>query len=399
MKVVRSLVIVVLTVAAFAFLTATSQKTARAVPPFARKTDLACSKCHTAFPRLNSFGRQYKLNGYVRDGEKEEQQEVTEDFEFEKAFSAGAVYKLRPYDKKKGSNYKLRAAHEVEIFLAGSAGGEIGKNISFFGELEAEEENTNAMGWDIGVAMLKVGFHPSEQFNLVLGNMTVSSDDPFQNVSNEGRLTRDDRKMWLAGQSSGAIMDDSQSVHIYGTTAERALYYAIGLSADSGDSEGAGPKDISARLAYTFPGTGFTMGVYGADGKQSDGAGGSLDYSRFDVDLHYEADNFTIVGGMLKYTDDMTAGGAEEKNDGFYIEALYRFLDPNHGDRPTWVPNIRYDSVEKTNGTSKSAQMVFNLSYFFRENGRVFVEYMKQTKVPGTGTKSNRLTIQAEIGL
>ena len=374
MKVVRSLVIVVLTVAAFAFLTATSQKKAEAVPPFARKTDLACSKCHTAFPRLNSFGRQYKLNGYVRDGEKEEQQEVTEDFELEKAFSAGALYKMRPYDKKKGSKYKLRAAHEVEIFIAGSAGGEIGKNISFFGELEAEEENTNAMGWDIGVAALEVGIHPSEQFNLVLGNRTVSGNDPFQAVSNEGRLTRDDRKMWLEGQSSGAIMDDSQSIAIYGTTAERALYYALGLSADSGDSEGAGPKDISARLAYTFPKTGFTMGVYGADGKQDDGA------------------------GMLKYKDDMTAGGAEEKNDGFYIEGLYKFMDPTQGDRPTWVPNFRYDSYEKTNGTAKNAQIVFNLSHYFRENGRVFVEYMKQTKVPGAGTKSNRLTIQVELG-
>jgi hypothetical protein len=36
-----------------------------AVPSFARQTGLACVACHTTFPELNSFGRQFKLNGYT----------------------------------------------------------------------------------------------------------------------------------------------------------------------------------------------------------------------------------------------------------------------------------------------------------------------------------------------
>jgi len=36
-----------------------------AVPSFARQTGLACIACHTEFPELNSFGRQFKLNGYT----------------------------------------------------------------------------------------------------------------------------------------------------------------------------------------------------------------------------------------------------------------------------------------------------------------------------------------------
>jgi hypothetical protein len=36
-----------------------------AVPSFARQTGLACVACHTEFPELNSFGRQFKLNGYT----------------------------------------------------------------------------------------------------------------------------------------------------------------------------------------------------------------------------------------------------------------------------------------------------------------------------------------------
>jgi len=35
-----------------------------AVPSFARQTGMPCSSCHSVFPQLNSFGRQFKLNGY-----------------------------------------------------------------------------------------------------------------------------------------------------------------------------------------------------------------------------------------------------------------------------------------------------------------------------------------------
>ncbi|HEY4787720.1 MAG TPA: hypothetical protein VIH57_16810 [Bacteroidales bacterium] len=37
----------------------------RAVPGYSRQTGLACAACHTSFPELNSFGRQFKLNGYT----------------------------------------------------------------------------------------------------------------------------------------------------------------------------------------------------------------------------------------------------------------------------------------------------------------------------------------------
>ncbi|WP_085121531.1 hypothetical protein [Tistlia consotensis] len=38
---------------------------ARAIPPFARQTGEPCSACHTVYPQLTPFGRQFKLNGYT----------------------------------------------------------------------------------------------------------------------------------------------------------------------------------------------------------------------------------------------------------------------------------------------------------------------------------------------
>ena len=39
--------------------------TALALPSFARQTSLPCAACHTNLPQLNSFGREFKLNGYL----------------------------------------------------------------------------------------------------------------------------------------------------------------------------------------------------------------------------------------------------------------------------------------------------------------------------------------------
>jgi hypothetical protein len=46
-------------------LTVVMQPAARAVPSFARQMDMQCIECHTEFPILNQFGRQFKLTGYT----------------------------------------------------------------------------------------------------------------------------------------------------------------------------------------------------------------------------------------------------------------------------------------------------------------------------------------------
>ncbi len=44
---------------------------AQAVPSFARQTGMPCSACHTVFPELTAFGREFKLNGYTLTGIKQ----------------------------------------------------------------------------------------------------------------------------------------------------------------------------------------------------------------------------------------------------------------------------------------------------------------------------------------
>jgi hypothetical protein len=42
----------------------------RALPSFARQMDMQCIACHTEFPILTEFGRQFKLNGYTMSTEQ-----------------------------------------------------------------------------------------------------------------------------------------------------------------------------------------------------------------------------------------------------------------------------------------------------------------------------------------
>ncbi len=48
----------------------------QALPSFARQTGMSCATCHTVFPQLTPFGRQFKLNGYTMTNKAADQQPV-----------------------------------------------------------------------------------------------------------------------------------------------------------------------------------------------------------------------------------------------------------------------------------------------------------------------------------
>jgi hypothetical protein len=44
---------------------AAAPQVSQAVPSYARQTGMACAACHTTYPELTAFGRDFKLNGYT----------------------------------------------------------------------------------------------------------------------------------------------------------------------------------------------------------------------------------------------------------------------------------------------------------------------------------------------
>jgi hypothetical protein len=94
---------------------------AQAIPAFARKYEKDCSYCHNAWPQLNRKGREFKELGYRMEDELGEDIPISDYGELG-SFPIAAQIVARPYDKRDSGDEKLRAIHEVEIFVAGAVG-------------------------------------------------------------------------------------------------------------------------------------------------------------------------------------------------------------------------------------------------------------------------------------
>ncbi|MEK9149943.1 MAG: hypothetical protein AAB267_07865, partial [Candidatus Desantisbacteria bacterium] len=141
-----------------------------AVPSFARATGKSCASCHTVWPMLSKEGRKFKEAGYVSGDEADKggTVEAADNLTLAKnAFSARL--QARPYDKKSFDKdtgddkdvARMRALHEVELFIAGIAG----NNISSFIEAKGEDEVGNT-DFKLEAQAGVIGFHPNAAANI-----------------------------------------------------------------------------------------------------------------------------------------------------------------------------------------------------------------------------------------
>ncbi|RMG45223.1 MAG: hypothetical protein D6719_00525 [Candidatus Dadabacteria bacterium] len=367
-----------------------------AVPNFARKTGLACSSCHSSFPRLNAFGREFFRNGYVRTGETEPMFELSETAFLDKNLF-GVLAKMRPYDKKDSGDSKIRAFHEIELFIAGSSGGVLGNNLSFFAEIEAEDETD----FSLELAPFEAAYHFMPEFSIYFGNRSLADGDPFGTITNHGRVTRSKRVAFNQTFSSGNNPDaKKQGIAVKGTIND-AFYYAARIGTDNGDPEGEGEEDFAGRVAYIFPWCdhAFHIGGYYADGKQAvvGAAGGTtdVDFTRWIIDAMYDTDDFTVIFAYQNADDDTVAGGSET-NTGWYAEGSYYYRKDGN---PLFVPTVRWDQYETNDGNDDYSELTVQLAYYFKENIKAFVEYWNQVDTPDGVDDDSRWTVQIEAGL
>lgn len=365
---------------------------ASAVPNFSKKTGLSCAKCHLNFPRLNKFGRDFMQNGYVRSGESEPMHELSETLALDK-YPIGMLVKLRPFDKKKSGDVKVRSFHELELFIAGSSGGILGDNISFFTEIEAEDETD----FTLEMGGFEVGYHPMPELNFAVGNRPLVDTDPFQTLSNHGKVTRSKRAMYTKTYGSGEKIGSKQNVGINGVLA-KSLYYGFKYGADVGDPEGEGKLDAAFRVACVLPllDKSVTIGGYYNTGDQaSTNAAGKLGFTRTVVDFSINHELGSLIVAYQTSQDDLIAGGSED-NAGYYVEASYNYLKDGN---PLLVPTIRYDAYEKTDGADSYTEVTANVAFFARENVKCYVEYWQELDIgPLTRAKNDRVTLQIEFG-
>jgi len=121
---------------------------ARAVPSFARQTGMPCSSCHTVFPELTSFGRQFKLNGYTLTGMKqiesskaENNLKINDTLPMSVMLQAGFTHVNKADPSVQNDDIQL--PQQLSLFLAGEISSEVGSFIQLTYDQESDKLN-----WD-----------------------------------------------------------------------------------------------------------------------------------------------------------------------------------------------------------------------------------------------------------
>lgn len=365
--------------------------TSEAIPAFARKTNMACSSCHTAWPALNAFGRQYKEHGYRFGHLEVPNKTISKDLKWDESLPVSVMLVSRPYDKKKDGKTKIRALHEVELMIAGP----MGEKYSSFFEIEAEDEFTNDLGLDVGIPAAVLSYNHNESANLQLSLASNTFFDPYNSYTADRRMTRGTNAVIDQGfggaDNGGKLKNARQNISIYGRPSPK-FFYGLALSGDASDTEGVDGNTITARVAFDVMPS-LSIGALAVSGTCAAGAANcTVDrkYDRTAIDLQSEFSGFMINAVALTAEDDNTAATATEKNNAYYVQALYTVKE---GARPTWAPLLRVDSYEKSGGAENVNELTFSVNYYLTENVRSMLELWKKDSDINTND-DDRLTLQ-----
>lgn len=363
-----------------------------AVPAFARKYETKCSSCHTAWPQLNRAGRKFKEAGF-RFPKTKGETTISDFLHLGDHFPVSAVIVSRPYDKKDSGDHKIRAVHEAEVMVAGV----FYKNVSGFFELEAEDEED----FNVEIATAWAVYNHSKAFNAQVAYGPIATADPYDTFYVR-RLTRNrpgtvDQKFGSA-DNGGKLRSNRQIVSVYGRPMDR-LFYNVGVSGVAGDSEGVDGNTIFGRVAFDIT-PDIMIGGFAMSGEcmaaSADDCDVDRDYSRRGFDAQAEWNNFRFMGAWLTAEDDdNVTATTESDNDAWYLQGQYMFKENG---RPTFVPMIRYDTFEKSNGTEEFNELTLNVSYYFTQNIKGYLEYWDQLDVPVGETEDSRITLQFALG-
>ena len=383
---------------------------ANAIPAFARKNNMACSGCHTAWPALNAFGRQYKEHGYRVGHLEAPKTTISKDLKWDENLPVSVVIVGRPYDKKDSGDTKFRALHEVELMVAGP----MGEKFSSFFEIEAEDEVTNGIGFDTGIPAAAFTYNHNEAVNVQLSWGSNTWFDPYDNYSANRRMTRGTNAVIDQGfggaDNGGKLKSSRQNIAVYGRPIPK-LFYGVALSGDADDPEGVEGDTLTARIAfdvmpYLTLGAMHVAGTANASSTNAfyeiDQTTGTIvlrpatstperDYTRSAIDVQAEVSNFLVINAAyVQATDDNSTATADVDNNAYYVQALYTVKD---GSRTTWAPLFRYDNYEKNDGADTINELTLGVNYYFTENVRGMLEFWDRSG-DGTTADDDRLTVQ-----
>lgn len=293
---------------------------AEAIPAFARKYKTSCITCHATFPRLTALGEAVRLNGYkMPDGDElyVKDQPVVMGVEAYKKVFPQAVW---PSDIPGLPPIAIRVTQDVEFDTGGTkdssvtfntpqakilSAGSLGQDMSFFTEIEFEDESTQLSAWFMWEDWFSNAIGDNH-LNFRIGSIGMQ-DLALPNTRNHNRITRE-----------GYLYADEVQLHAHGSSSigielngfDKWWRYNAGIMQGDGATD---KKNFYGALSFKIGGLGY------------DGSGGTSEEGGLETTPSgYWRDDSVLFGifGMRSYVGD-----EDEKFDRIGVDSRINYKD------------------------------------------------------------------------
>lgn len=394
---------------------------AGAVPTFARKYKTSCVTCHVGFPKLNSFGEAFRLNGYQYP---EDDEEMTEDEPvslgsqaykrvFPDAIWPNSIPGMPPISLRVSSAFEYERDAAVETgFTAPSlnlmGAGTLGENVGFYAGAHLFDEGEVG---SIDRAFIQfsslLGPHlPDKALNVRIGQF-IPNMVPFANHRGLA-LTPYAFNSYSAlqegfgaghhggGGESFGIEEFQLGIEASGIVNHRYRWGAGFVNGNGPGGENSSAKDGYGRAAVKIGGMGFdgtvagevspnnwvdnsvTIGAFGFLGSYPNaGTTGpaDLERSRWGIDVNILYSDLNLFGGYIRGSDETVgaprlSAAALDVRDADYDLV---FAEANYVLFPWLIGLGRYEQANPDNAES-IRRVVGGATILYRANVKLVVE-------------------------
>ncbi|MFN4149440.1 MAG: hypothetical protein ACK4IX_00710 [Candidatus Sericytochromatia bacterium] len=364
---------------------------AEAIPSFARKTTFSCNVCHsTSFPRLNSFGWQFKENGYqIKGADKQFQEQFTIKMEESIELLKNVPFALRVRNNIQVRQEEPRIDFQLPKEIEFLAGGRVFENISFF--------YSQALGTTLitpeSIEKSFVIFSNLDKNNLF--NIKVGKFNLMEwNVPYDKSLTLS--KYLIENNEIGVNpfkLDSNQvGIELYGRPFDGSFFYNLALVNGKYDSisledsfDNNSFKDVTGGLNYTFDT--HRIGVWGYYGQNSINIREPITNQLKITQLKNITNNFYFYNTGISLNLDFSplviqgiysiSQNFNKENDflhGGFLEAIYMFK-PDFLEYSSFLALARYDNVISKTNNNMSQSITGSLQFLPIQNLNIGLEY------------------------
>lgn len=357
-----------------------------ATSQFARKYEINCQSCHTAFPRLNYFGEQFRRNGYqmpdTTDGD-ENKTPVGDNLFMDKVGNlfglrvnfTPAKYTTNALQSNNKYKGKLQFGNPnwLQIFTAGS----IFKNTSIFIETEIQSDKDTAKAYNNWMILGYHNIFDTSLLNVRVGKLAVMDNfsqsgrlrmmpepkiDAFESYKSAGAGTGNEDQATLTGPQPG--------LEVYGY--KGPFLYSVGVVNGKKWDDTNKYKNFFATLRADiqegeFAGSNISSwGYYGWDTKNAAVSSNRDRFWRTAGGANLRWKDLDVIGAFMYGKDDNwdLATGLVQKTKSLSGQAGYLLT-------PKWFTALQYDWLDGTAATQDLHKFSQSIAFMPRENMRI----------------------------